>query len=253
MSRFALLLLNLSLLVFAQTDTATLSGTVFDTASAVVPNATLTVVNRATRLERTTQSGAEGRYQFNLLPPGSYELKVNASGFKLFADSEVRLQVAQNAVLNPTLAVGATSEMIEVSGSASLLNTESAASGTNITQEKIVSLPLNGRQFIQLALLVPGANSGGRQVQQNTARLNQTGGFSSSGAVPTTIFFSLTERPIPTPITMASAIRLSSIRCRNFRCSRLNMAPSMAALPVLRSMSCRSLVLMPFMAPPGSF
>lgn len=181
MSRFALLLLNLSLLVFAQTDTATLSGTVFDTASAVVPNATLTVVNRATRLERTTQSGAEGRYQFNLLPPGSYELKVNASGFKLFADSEVRLQVAQNAVLNPTLAVGATSEMIEVSGSASLLNTESAASGTNITQEKIVSLPLNGRQFIQLALLVPGANSGGRQVQQNTARLNQTGGFSSSG------------------------------------------------------------------------
>ncbi len=66
--------------------------------------------------------------------------------------------------------------MIEVSGTASCLNTESAASGINISEEKIQSLPLNGRQFIQLALLVPGTNSGGRQVQQNNARLNQTGG-----------------------------------------------------------------------------
>ncbi|HKA00456.1 MAG TPA: hypothetical protein VKE70_28285, partial [Candidatus Solibacter sp.] len=61
------------------------------------------------------------------------------------------------------------------------LNTESVAQGTTVSQEKIVSLPLNGRQFIQLAMLVPGANGGGRTVQQNSVRLNQVGGFSSSG------------------------------------------------------------------------
>src|SRR5262249_26012040 len=62
-----------------------------------------------------------------------------------------------------------------------MLNTDSVAQGTIVSQEKIVSLPLNGRQFIQLALLVPGANGGGRTVQQNAVRLNQTGGISSSG------------------------------------------------------------------------
>ena len=181
MLRVLVLSFTITALAFAQTDTATLSGTVYDAAAAAVPNAVLTVTNKTTRLERATQSGAEGRYQFSLLPPGLYELKVAGSGFKLFTDSDVRLQVAQNAILNPSLAVGAATEIVEVAGTASQLNTESAASGTNITQEKIVSLPLNGRQFIQLALLVPGANSGGRQVQQNTARLNSTGGFSSSG------------------------------------------------------------------------
>lgn len=175
-----LFLLSLSV-VCAQTDTASLSGTVQDPTGAAVPNAALTLTNNATQGQRTASSNAEGRYQFNLLPPGIYQLKVNATGFKAFTDNEVRLPVAQSVLLNPALAVGAASEMVEVTGVASLLNTESASSGTNITEEKIQSLPLNGRQFIQLALLVPGANAGGRQVQQNSARLNQVGGFSSSG------------------------------------------------------------------------
>ncbi len=181
MLRLACLLLATVLGLNAQTDTATLSGAVQDPSGASIPGAALTLTNRATRLQRTTESATDGRYQFNLLPPGLYELKITATGFKTFTDTEVRLPVAQTVTLNPALAIGATSEVIEVSGAASLLNTESASSGTNITEEKIQSLPLNGRQFIQLALLVPGANSGGRQVQQNTARLNQTGGFSSSG------------------------------------------------------------------------
>ncbi len=168
-------------LAFAQTDTATLSGVVQDPSAGTVPGAQLTLTNTATRLKRSTDSNAEGRYQFNLLPPGVYELKVVANGFKAFSDSSVRLQVAQASLLSPTLQLGTSTEVIEVTGTASLLNTESAASGTNITEEKIQSLPLNGRQFIQLALLVPGTNSGGRQVQQNNARLNQTGGISSSG------------------------------------------------------------------------
>ena len=103
-------------------------------------------------------------------------MKVVSKGFKASIDSADRLQVALASSLSPTLQLGTSAEVIEVSGTASLLNTESAASGINIAEEKIQSLPLNGRQFIQLALLVAGTNSGGRQVQQNNARLNQTGG-----------------------------------------------------------------------------
>lgn len=176
---FALAVISFSLL--AQTDTASLSGTILDPSSAGVPAASVTLTNLATKLTRSVESGPDGRYQFNLLPPGTYELTVKADGFKAFTDKQVRVAVAQNILLSPTLALGATAETVEVTGAASLLNTESASSGTNITEEKIQLLPLNGRQFIQLALLVPGANSGGRQVQQNTARLNQVGGFSSSG------------------------------------------------------------------------
>lgn len=176
-----LVVLAMAMAALAQTDTATLTGTVQDPSSAGVPGATLTLTNNGTQQKRTTVTSSEGRYQLNLLQPGLYSLTVKADGFKQFLDTQVQLQVAQNTVLNPVLAIGTTTETVEVTGAATLLNTESAASGTNITEEKIKSLPLNGRQFIQLALLVPGANSGGRQVQQNTARLNQTGGFSSSG------------------------------------------------------------------------
>lgn len=181
MLKLASVLLLASLLLSAQTDTTTLSGIVQDPSGASIAGARLELTNRGTNLRRSAVSQADGRYQFNLVPPGVYRLEVSASGFKSFTDDTVKLQVALPALLNPSLQVGAASEKIEVSGTASLLNTESAASGTNITEEKILSLPLNGRQFIQLALLVPGTNAGGRNVQQNNARLNQTGGFSSSG------------------------------------------------------------------------
>jgi hypothetical protein len=167
--------------VFAQTDTGTLGGTVLDPAGGAVQGAAVKIRNRATALEREASTSADGRYQFALLPPGVYEVTIEAQGFKKFSDSEVRVQVASPALLNVELAVGSTSEAIEVVGTASLLNTESVAQGTVITEEKILQLPLNGRQFIDLALLVPGANAGGRNVQQNNVRLNQTGGLSSSG------------------------------------------------------------------------
>jgi len=94
----------------------------------------------------------------------------------------VRIQVARTSSIQVQLEVGIVTERIEVSGSVSPLVTESVSHGTVITEEKIIGLPLNGREFIQLALLVPGANAGGRTVQQNSVRLNHTGGFSVSGA-----------------------------------------------------------------------
>jgi hypothetical protein len=176
-----LLLTAFALGLYAQTDTASLSGTVTDPSGSSIPGANVRIANVATRTARQTTTDATGRYLFSLLPPGLYETTVEADGFKRFTDSGVRVQVALPTVLNVSMVVGATSEVVEVVGTSSLLNTESAAYGAVISEEKIVALPLNGRQFIQLALLVPGANAGGRQVQQNTVRLNTVGGFSSSG------------------------------------------------------------------------
>ena len=174
-------LLCCAAVVCAQTDTGTLAGDVTDPSGAGVAGANVRVRNKSTQAVRQTVSDAKGHYEFPLLAPGPYEVNVEAQGFKTFVDGAVELQVASQSALNVRLEIGSTSESVQVEASVSMLNTESVAQGTVISQEKIVSLPLNGRQFIQLALLVPGANSGGRQVQQNTIRLNQTGGISSSG------------------------------------------------------------------------
>ena len=96
-------------------------------------------------------------------------------------DSQISLQVAQSGRLDIQLQIGPTTEAIEVKTTVSPLNTDTVAQGTVISQEKIVSLPLNGRQFLQLALLVPGANPGGRSVQQNAFRQGMMAGLSISG------------------------------------------------------------------------
>jgi hypothetical protein len=166
---------------FAQSDSSSISGEVTDAGGGAVAGAKVTLRNSATGAQRTSRTDAGGRYQMTLLPPGLYQATAEAPGFRTFIDDGVRLQVALPALLNMRLEVGQVTESVQVTGTASLLNTESASQGTVITEEKIVFLPLNGRQFIQLALLVPGSNGGGRAVQQNSVRLGQTGGLSSSG------------------------------------------------------------------------
>ncbi|MDQ3665878.1 MAG: TonB-dependent receptor [Acidobacteriota bacterium] len=166
---------------YAQSDTSSLTGIVTDPASAVVTGARVSLQNVATGNARETVTDAEGRYAFNLVAPGLHEVTVAASGFKLFRASEVRLQVAQAGKLDISMEVGGATESVDVTGTTSLLNTEKVGQGTVIGREKIVALPLNGRQFLQLALLVPGANAGGRAVQQNNIRQGQLGGLSVSG------------------------------------------------------------------------
>src|SRR5439155_6751843 len=106
---------------------------------------------------------------------------LDSAGFTQHKDDQIGLQVAQSGHLDIQLQIGQTAEAIEVKTAISPLTTDTVAQGTVISQEKIVSLPLNGRQFLQLALLVPGANPGGRQVQQNQFRLGMMGGLSISG------------------------------------------------------------------------
>jgi hypothetical protein len=100
---------------------------------------------------------------------------------KQYRNENLTLNVAQAARLDVSLEVGSHVEVVEVKVQALLLNAETASQGTVVGQEKVASLPLNGRQFLQLALLVPGANMGGRAVQQNQNRQGMAGGISVSG------------------------------------------------------------------------
>jgi hypothetical protein len=174
-------LLLLSLPLFAQTDTASLGGRVTDAQGGAISGVQIHLTNHATGAERKVTSDANGEYTFTLIPPGQYDIDASAAGFKAFRDTGFPVDVASPAHLDVRLEVGAVSERTEVTAEVSMLNTDSAAQGTVIGDEKIESLPLNGRQFIDLALLSPNVTAGGRSVQQNQVRLNQDGGFSASG------------------------------------------------------------------------
>src|SRR3954447_570141 len=168
-------------LAYAQSDTASLSGAITDPGAAAVPGAKISLRNVATRSQRTALSDVQGLYRFSLLIPGTYEITIDSQGMKQFHNPELVLNVAQTARLDVQLEIGNNTEIVEVRTPQLLLNAETAAQGTVIGEEKIKSLPLNGRQFLQLALLVPGANAGGRAVQQNLNRQGLIGGLSVSG------------------------------------------------------------------------
>src|ERR1019366_6495273 len=93
----------------------------------------------------------------------------------------LRLDVAKTSTFNVGLTIGATIQTVQVKEEVSPMETASAALGTTITGEKVKALPLNGRQFLQLALLAPGTNSGGLAVQQNSLRQGEVGGLSVAG------------------------------------------------------------------------
>jgi len=176
-----LLAVLLCAVAHSQSDTASLSGAVTDASATAIPAAKITLLNVATRGQRSAVTDIQGLYRFSLLIPGVYEITIDAPGMKQYHNADVALNVAQTARLDVHLEVGSNVEVVEVRTPALLLNAETAAQGTVIDQEKIVSLPLNGRQFLQLALLVPGANSGGRAVQQDQNRQGMIGGLSVSG------------------------------------------------------------------------
>src|SRR5437763_1750185 len=180
MKRFLLFTL-FAVLVHAQSDTATLSGTVSDPGAAAIASAKITLRNMATRNQRIVLSDIQGAYHFSLLIPGAYEIVVDAPGMKQYHAQDLALNVAQPGRLNVQMEIGNNMEVVEVSTPALLLNAETAAQGTVIREDKIASLPLNGRQFLQLALLVPGANGGGSAVQQSQFRQGTIGGSSESG------------------------------------------------------------------------
>ena len=138
-------------------STATLQGTVTDVKGAVVPNATVLVRNRSTSSERTTQSDTDGNYQFAALPVGLYTVEVRVEGFKTQVADQVTIEVAKTVVQNFQMEVGAISEQVLVSSDVPVIETATTSVGTVINQRTVQEIPLNGRHFVDLGLLIPGS------------------------------------------------------------------------------------------------
>ncbi len=141
---------------FAQTYTATVTGTVTDPQGAAVPGARVVATNQGTKMEHAAQTSDSGVYTIPFLPVGIYVITIEASGFKKLVSNEIKLEVNQTARINLQLQVGGVSETVNVTDVSPVLQTESVTVGGVISGNTTTALPLNGRNFQQLTLLVPG-------------------------------------------------------------------------------------------------
>ena len=144
----------------AQVTTADIVGTALDAGGAAVPNAKVTVESVATHQIRTSQSSASGEYSFTQLAPGAYILTAEAPGFKTVKVSNIDLIAGDRTRVDSHLEIGETTQTLEVTGTPSALQTDSAALSTSINEIAVQDLPLNGRNFINLVQTTPGANQG---------------------------------------------------------------------------------------------
>src|SRR5262245_28337294 len=143
----------------AQSNAADLQGFVKDTTGAVVPNATVTARNPATNVSRSTTSGDDGNYRIVNLPPGEYDITVEASNFKKAVLPKVALTVGQTADLDVTLEAGQISESVTISDATSeIVETSKTAVSTTIDQQRINNLPINERNYLSFALTTSTVN-----------------------------------------------------------------------------------------------
>lgn len=168
-----LLVILLSSVAHAQAGRSIVRGTVKDQQGNVVPNATVTLSNQEKNFTRTQTSGEDGSYAFTAIPPGTYKLEVEATGFKKTAVAAVNALVDTTVSADVGLEVGAVSEVVNVTtASEAPLNTSDATIGNAFGQDRIQNLPLNARNVVGLLSLQPGVSrsgyvNGGRADQAN--------------------------------------------------------------------------------------
>jgi outer membrane receptor protein involved in Fe transport len=140
---------------FGQQITGAVTGTVTDPAGAPVSAAQVKLTNNGTSAVANTTSDAAGNFQFLLLPPGNYSLQVSNAGFKSFVREGIVVEVDRSLAVPVSLQLGQVSETIEVQGGADLLEPNTSSLGTVMEEKKVVDLPLNGRNPMGLANLIP--------------------------------------------------------------------------------------------------
>jgi hypothetical protein len=156
---------------------ATVVGTVKDTSGGVIPNARVTVTDVQTGVAHSTATNSSGNYSVGQLIPGSYRVVAEYEGFKKEVITGIVLQVNQTARVDITLTPGQVVQTVEVSGAAPVINTENAQVGSVIEQNRIIEIPLNGRNFMELTTLTAGVNEGQPSTQKSYA-----GGFAPVAA-----------------------------------------------------------------------
>src|SRR5581483_6183477 len=145
----------------AQTTQGGISGAIHDEKGANIAGAKITVKNAATGLQRDTTAADNGTFRVMALPTGTYQITAEAAGFATGTTTGIDVGVDQIRTVDLTLHVGAKAEVVEVQADAALTQTESTKLGQIIDNRKVEDLPLNGRDFAQLARLNPGVSTSG--------------------------------------------------------------------------------------------
>jgi hypothetical protein len=145
----------LASVLHAQTR-GTISGYVRDASSAVIPGATVRLVNEATAAARETTTDSDGFYQFLGLAPGSYTIDVETQSFKKYQNTGIQLRLDQNLRSDVQLEIGAVTESVQVSANATVVDTRSATLSTVVDDRRVVDLPISNRNVMALASLLPG-------------------------------------------------------------------------------------------------
>jgi hypothetical protein len=164
-------------------DTGVLTGTVTDSSGAVVPGAEVSVVNVATNFDSTTTTNSDGLYRIPFLRPGTYRVRITASGFKGFLRDNVELRVGATLPINAVLELGAVAESVQVNAAVPLLETETSNTGTVINGEFFQRMPLYQRHSRAVLYLTPGVNVSG------FGYAGSLGGFSINGGATSNIGF----------------------------------------------------------------
>jgi len=185
LARFLVLLLltfSTALVCLAQGDTARLQGTVTDSQGGAVNGATVTITNVDTSRQTTATTNELGYYSVSALPPGNYRVDVSQKGFKKVT-RDLALQVAQVGVADFQLQVGDVTQTVMVEAGSPVVDAQDSAIGIVVESKQVTELPLNGRNFTQLATLSPGVTRGlptgaatGANNNAETFRFGEEGG-----------------------------------------------------------------------------
>jgi len=138
-------------------STGTIQGTVLDTQQAAVAGAKVTVKNLATGLERSMDTDSSGSFSFPALPSGNYKVEIRKDGFQTLVIASFTLDVATTAAKNYTLQLGQVAQTMEITADAPVIEAGTITVGQSIDQKTVQEIPLNGRHFVDLGLLIPGS------------------------------------------------------------------------------------------------
>ena len=153
------ILILLAIPAVAQLPTGTILGVAKDSSGGVLPNVTVTVTNVDTGLKRTVMTSDDGEFRVPELPVGNYEVKGEHTGFKIITRRGITLEVTEQAVINLDFQVGSTDQQVVVTEEAPMINTQNATLGGTVNETKMTELPLNGRNYIDLALYFSPAST----------------------------------------------------------------------------------------------
>ena len=229
--------------VYAQSDSATLSGTVSDSSGAVVVNAVVQATNEETNVTQTTRTNSGGLYSFSSLAPGRYRISVKNPGFKESDRTNRVLHVGDTVSENFKMEIGSPTESVSVDASAVLVNTEDATVGTVVERQVVENMPLNGRSFQGLITLAPGVatiatagNSAGQFVvngQRSDTNYFMVDGVSANVGAPTAGSLSSTGTgTTPTNSATGGYNNILSVDAlQEFRISTSSFAPEFGRSP----------------------